>query len=693
MANPSRGWLPSVYPQISGLEFDGKAGRGDFKSQGRSKITLLSKLDKNTDDLAADPPHFSIDCDQEGAMWQHVNMDTAAYALGKVSDMQAGINITVMLLGIKKSSGRYWNDERVDRLAWLLWKITSSKAILSLGFPTPFPFRCTIQTINDWKQTWETFRDTSGIVGICHDPNNPNRWGPGLIPPDYLAALKDRMKIHADADGEANGGSNGPPDTGGGSIVEEGWDEGESSVEYTETPMTGKVLRFNPSAHRLSMPVRVDFSSGDPAGFLSGSYKDEATLAKGEASTENLPNLRLGRIIQHDTAAGLAALNEQRYGFRFLYNPTSVSISATRNTSVRTDPQTAISAVISGINQNFQVINFKVFLNRVADVMGGNTEDDYYAGIWGPEDIEGIRRLGTHWDLEYLYRICNGAWNMEDRGETSDIGVLIPANARLILSKGQHFFGFIESVSWQDQLFSTNMVPTITTVDITFRRHFDMSPDSLREYQDLINASGLTGEEDEGGGSSSSSDDSSGSAELGNAHYVNRAWWNNNFPGWERVTNGGGSYWTPPTDKPKTDQNHWVAAHSITRLEKDLRAKYPKWAGNAGIVGDVSHYSSYSDHNPVGRYNGPKYGTKDCVHAIDILIDGIDVQHVMNVFKNDPRVLLYIHKGGIYSRVRGFRYKKYTGSDPHNSHIHLSLRSDYQEIAVAVEHDASSWDL
>jgi hypothetical protein len=79
--------------------------------------------------------------------------------------------------------------------------------------------------------------------------------------------------------------------------------------------------------------------------------------------------------------------------------------------------------------------------------------------------------------LEILYRLCNGVFTLKDRGRTSDIGMIIPSNARLLLGPGQNHFGFVESVSYNDLMFSRDMVPVRTEVDILFRRHVDMAPE------------------------------------------------------------------------------------------------------------------------------------------------------------------------------------------------------------------------
>lgn len=245
--------------------------------------------------------------------------------------------------------------------------------------------------------------------------------------------------------------------------------------------MANKNFRFNPPLHPLNLPKRVDFATTHPGQTMEQSYLDEQQFTAAYKDVENVKQLRLGRIIQHENAAGMAAVNAERYGFRFLYNPSSVTLSSSRNDSVILDSRSSLNAVISGINQNFQTISLHLLLNRMPDVM--MKPEHVHRGDYVPailqEDLDGIRRYGTHWDLEILYRVCNGIFNLDDRGKTGDIGTLLPSNARLILGPEQDHFGFVQGIAWNDLMFSVDMIPVRTEVEIVFRRHVDMAPGAL----------------------------------------------------------------------------------------------------------------------------------------------------------------------------------------------------------------------
>lgn len=107
-----------------------------------------------------------------------------------------------------------------------------------------------------------------------------------------------------------------------------------------------------------------------------------------------------------------------------------------------------------------------------------------------------------------------------------------------------------------------------------------------------------------------------------------------------------------------------------------------------GWIGDPSHAARVSDHNPdwaaSGRYKG-------IVRAIDIDIspDGrpdVDLRKMLlNTVVGDPRVWYVISNSVIYSVTNGWAARRYTGSNPHTAHVHVSLRHEHREF------DTSPW--
>lgn len=125
-------------------------------------------------------------------------------------------------------------------------------------------------------------------------------------------------------------------------------------------------------------------------------------------------------------------------------------------------------------------------------------------------------------------------------------------------------------------------------------------------------------------------------------------------------------------------------APSLAGLTSEINQRWPqpKWPTvgvGDGWVGDTSHQARKSDHNPDWDHGG-------VVRAVDIGIQGRDPRAILNEVIGDKRVWYVIHKGVIYSRTYGWAANRYTGSNPHNHHIHVSICHSKE-----AETDKSSW--
>lgn len=112
----------------------------------------------------------------------------------------------------------------------------------------------------------------------------------------------------------------------------------------------------------------------------------------------------------------------------------------------------------------------------------------------------------------------------------------------------------------------------------------------------------------------------------------------------------------------------WHLAPSLKQLQLELNLRYPGRPAD-GTIGDASHAARASEHNPDRDSDGMPRGA---VSAMDIYTGKVPSSLVSTLIK-DPRVWYVIHKRVIYSRTYGFKPRAYTGSNPHNSHIHVSL--------------------
>lgn len=130
----------------------------------------------------------------------------------------------------------------------------------------------------------------------------------------------------------------------------------------------------------------------------------------------------------------------------------------------------------------------------------------------------------------------------------------------------------------------------------------------------------------------------------------------------------------------------WRLARGLEKLRAQVNEKWPNRRKDSdGSVGDTSHAARPSDHNPV---NG-------VVHAIDITHDprgGFDSYAFADLLlKNqDHRVKYIISNRRIGSGPSGTApgsWRKYTGSNAHDHHVHISI------VSGALQDDVSPWDI
>lgn len=118
----------------------------------------------------------------------------------------------------------------------------------------------------------------------------------------------------------------------------------------------------------------------------------------------------------------------------------------------------------------------------------------------------------------------------------------------------------------------------------------------------------------------------------------------------------------------------WRVARSLIVLRNQVNAKFPNrnkdWDGT---IGDANHASRNSDHNP--------WVDDGVVTAIDITHDprdGVDSYEMAEELRQsrDPRIKYIISNRKIASStVQPWKWRKYTGSNPHDHHVHISVNS------------------
>lgn len=124
----------------------------------------------------------------------------------------------------------------------------------------------------------------------------------------------------------------------------------------------------------------------------------------------------------------------------------------------------------------------------------------------------------------------------------------------------------------------------------------------------------------------------------------------------------------------------YYLAPSLFALRAEINSRWPSRSKRSdGWIGDAAHSARTSDHNPNSRRS---------VNAIDVTAAGIDTAELIRVAIADSRVNYVIFNRLIYSRVRNFRAVAYTRSNPHTTHVHVSIRQ-----ARDAEQNQASWGI
>lgn len=118
----------------------------------------------------------------------------------------------------------------------------------------------------------------------------------------------------------------------------------------------------------------------------------------------------------------------------------------------------------------------------------------------------------------------------------------------------------------------------------------------------------------------------------------------------------------------------WRVAGGLITLFDQLNKQFPDRSRiSDGSIGDPSHSSRESDHNPDGS---------GVVRAIDITHDpqgGVDCNDLARalVASRDPRIKYIIwNRRIISSETSPWTWRPYAGVNPHDHHLHLSAVAD-----------------
>jgi len=247
------------------------------------------------------------------------------------------------------------------------------------------------------------------------------------------------------------------------------------------------------------------------------SYIVPARLSK-EATTWFKP--------QDATGGNIKNINTRRFGFQFIYNPSTVSMHYAGAPQVDIGLQMSgtdkVPLIGSGVTSS--TVTFSLLLNRMNDfkyldqLLWDNnlrkappklaasysstastlTFDDIYShkgnheltrieednidSVW--QELEKIKNLGTMYDVEYLLRTLLGyQLPSATRGGlvTSDIGYLGAYPVELHLGKNLRYLVTIDSFELSHTIFTKDMVPVFTNLQITCNR----LPDFAKRFNEI----------------------------------------------------------------------------------------------------------------------------------------------------------------------------------------------------------------
>lgn len=191
--------------------------------------------------------------------------------------------------------------------------------------------------------------------------------------------------------------------------------------------------------------------------------KSETTFPYGHDAV----SLQRGMIerIQSNAATGTSNVTlpaNQRYKFRFLYNPESISVSTAVDPGLVPPEVSTMSGEVVGRFAGQETWRFGLMLDR--------TQEAYE---------QGIRTRGTQVDIDALYRVVNGNYGNPGFlylsavrvywGPTTQHGKPLPS-----------FSGYITSINITHTKFTPRMCPIRSIVDLSITRLTELGKDDPR---------------------------------------------------------------------------------------------------------------------------------------------------------------------------------------------------------------------
>jgi hypothetical protein len=263
-----------------------------------------------------------------------------------------------------------------------------------------------------------------------------------------------------------------------------------SKVTNSTTPNTGGAA-LSPTTISSAPPEPTDQERWNPpphdatkGNRKAYTYEQKVLDANGNVVTDKqispaVYSGKLGRIYQDVNSAKTVNTTDSSslWGFRFMYNPTTFQYNVGANTSVDWTLGNADPAALLAGNMTY---SFQLYVNRILDL--GSLSDNPnrgYTPALKPDQINGLLNRGTEFDIEYLYRVCNGDPDPKgnnpmitySNGISSDIGILKALPVWLVFNDNMKLFGSVTSLTVNHVMFNLDMIPIFSTIDISFTRY------------------------------------------------------------------------------------------------------------------------------------------------------------------------------------------------------------------------------
>jgi hypothetical protein len=112
----------------------------------------------------------------------------------------------------------------------------------------------------------------------------------------------------------------------------------------------------------------------------------------------------------------------------------------------------------------------ELYLNRIADLKSANQIRTLYDPDISAKQLGEIKKRGTEYDLDFLYRVINGDPRPIKTGSrvtnTANIGFLQYQRVGVRIASGAWFYGIVNSIGVEHVMMTANMVPTLTRVNV-----------------------------------------------------------------------------------------------------------------------------------------------------------------------------------------------------------------------------------